>query len=138
RCNVTAWSFVVFVLVAAGTTAAGMRVCAWRSRALARLAPRTAAAPTSIPSPALVWRELVDRLGSSIPGSPKDLPRLKRRLLWAGFRDPGTVRIFQGVRPVLAIVFGLLGAVVVWQAKLSTLIVPVAAMAGYMVPGQYL
>jgi tight adherence protein C len=135
---VTAWSLVVFVLVAAGTTAAGMRVCAWRARALARLAPATAAAPHSVSSPALVWRELVDRIGSSIPGSPKDLPRLKRRLLRAGFRDPGTVRIFQGVRPVLAVAFGLLGAVVVWQAKLSTFIVPVAAMAGYMAPGQYL
>src|SRR5437868_13454965 len=105
-----------------------MRTWAWRARALARLAPPKAAAAPSIPSAAIVWRELIDRIGSSVPGSPKDLPRLKRRLLRAGFRDPGTVRIFQGARPVFAVAFGLAGVIAVWQANLTMLIVPAAAM----------
>ena len=37
-------TLAVSVLVAAGTAAIGMRVSAWRTRALARLAPRTARA----------------------------------------------------------------------------------------------
>jgi tight adherence protein C len=135
---VAVWTIAVFVFVAAGTAAAGMRICAWRARALARLAPTKVVTRPSIPSAALAWRELVDRIGSSVPGSPKDLPRLKRRLLRAGFRDPGTVRIFQGARPVLAALFGLTGVLAVWQANLNLLMVPAAAMAGYMAPGQYL
>src|SRR4051794_28587379 len=107
-----------------------MRVSAWRARALARLTPRAVVAGPALPSPGMVWRELIDRIGSSVPGSPKDLPRLKRMLLRAGFRDPGTVRIFQGARPVLAVAFGLAGVFAAWQANLNVLMVPAAAMAG--------
>src|SRR5437764_6897211 len=115
-----------------------MRIWAWRARALTRLAPTKVAARASIPSAATMWRELIDRIGSTVPGSPKDLPRLKRRLLRAGFRDPATVRIFQGARPVLAALFGLAGVFAVWRANVNVLAVPAAAMAGYMAPGQYL
>jgi tight adherence protein C len=132
------WSLVVFVLVSVGTAAVGMRVSAWRARALARLAPRGVVTAPAIPSPGMLWRDLVNRIGSTVPGSPKDLPRLKRRLLRAGFRDPGTVRIFQGARPVLAAAFGLAAAFAVWQMNFNALVVPAAAMAGYMAPGQYL
>jgi tight adherence protein C len=135
---VTVWSVLVFVLVGAGTALAGIQVSGWRGRALARLASRRVERGPSLPSPALAWRELIDRIGSRVPGSPRDLPRLKRRLLRAGFRDPGAARIFQGGRLALATVFGVLGLLAVWQANVSVLIAPVAAMAGYMAPGQYL
>jgi tight adherence protein C len=63
---------------------------------------------------------------------------LKRRLLRAGFRDLGAVRIFQGTRAVLTVMFGIAGVVAVWRADVNVLVAPVAAMAGYMAPGQYL
>ena len=134
----TLWNLAVFVLVAAGTAAIGMRVSAWRTRALARLTRRAAVAAPAIPSAAMAWRELIDRIGSSVPGSPKDLPRLKRRLLRGGFRDPAALRIFQGARPVLAAAFGLAGVFAVWRTNMNLLTIPAAAMAGYMAPGQYL
>lgn len=131
-------SALVFVLVAAGTAAAGLRATGWRSRALARLAPRQAAPAPSMPSPAMAWRELVKRIGSSVPASARDLTRMKRRLIRAGFRDPGAARVFQGARAFLAALFGLAALLAVWKLELSVLLCPAAAMAGYMAPGQYL
>jgi tight adherence protein C len=133
-----AMTVVVFVLVAAGTAVAGMRASVWRRRALARLAPRTAAAAPALSSPALVWRELVDRIGSSVPASAKDLPRLRRRMIQAGFRDPASIRVFHGARAVLAVAFGAAGLLAVWQADANILMAAAAAMTGYMAPGQYL
>src|SRR4051812_50105925 len=120
----------------AGTLVAARRAFTWRSRALERLAPKPAAATLAVPSPAMVWRELVDRLGSAVPAAAKDLPRLKRRLLRAGFRDQSAARVFQGARAALTVVFGVAGLAAVWQAGLNILLAPAAAMAGYMAPGQ--
>jgi tight adherence protein C len=128
---------LVLVLVAAGTAAAGLQVTGWRSRVMARLAPRQPARP-ALPSPALVWRELVNRIGSSVPASANDLGRARQRLVRAGFRDPAAARLFQGARTGLAAAFGLAGAVAVWRFGSNILLVPAAAMAGYMAPGQYL
>jgi tight adherence protein C len=131
-------TIAVFVLVAGGTAVAGMRTSRWRGRALERLAPRAVAAAPALPSPALVWRELVDRIGSSVPASAKDLPRLKRRMIQAGFRDPAAIRVFHGARAVLALAFGAAGLLAVWQADVNILTAPAAAMTGYMIAGQYL
>src|SRR5215813_3323203 len=99
---------VVFVLVASVTLTAGLAVSSGRARALQRLAPQPKLVKPFLPSPALVWRELVDRLGSVVPASPKDLPLLKCRLIQAGWRNPEATRYFQGARVVAITVFALL------------------------------
>src|SRR5437764_14166939 len=94
---------VVFVLVMAGTLVAARRAFTWRSRALERLAPKPAAAALAVPSPAMVWRELVDRLGSAVAAAAKDLPRLKRRVVRAGFGEQAAARGFQGAGAALTV-----------------------------------
>ena len=128
---------IVFVLVAAGTAAVGLRSTGWRSRARDRLAP-PAGRPAALPSAALVWRELVARIGSSVPAAGRDLGQTKRRLVRAGFRDPATARLFQGARAFLAAACGLGAVFAVWKGGLNLLLCPATAMAGYMAPGQYL
>jgi len=130
-------SVVIFSLVAAGTAAILTQSTSWRARARRRVAPpERRAAPR--PSAALVWRELVDRIGSSVPANAKDLPRLKRRLIRAGFRDPATARFFQGARAVSAALCGVLGLLAVWKADWNVLVAPAAAMTGYLAAGQWL
>jgi len=128
-------SVVIFSLVAAGTAAILTQSTSWRARARRRVAPpERRAAPR--PSAALVWRELVDRIGSSVPANAKDLPRLKRRLIRAGFRDPATARFFQGARAVSAALCGVLGLLAVWKADWNVLVAPAAALTGYRAAGQ--
>src|SRR5689334_2602156 len=98
---------VLFVLVAAGSVVLGLRYGAARARALERLVGERELVMPVIPSAATIWRELVNRIGSAIPASQKDLPGLKKRLVRAGIRAPGAVRLFQGARAVAMAVFTL-------------------------------
>jgi len=130
-------SAAVFVLVLGGTAGVLLRASSWRSRALGRFASEPAAKAVAL-SPALIWRELVNWIGASVPASPKDVVGLKRRLIRAGFRDPAAIRVFQGARLLLTPVFTAIGALAAWRFELNLLVVPAAAMTGYMAPGQWL
>src|SRR3954453_19792735 len=133
-----AMAAAVFVLVTAGALAGGGRAAGGGLRGLARLAPRHAPAAPLLPSPALVWRELVNRIGSTVPASGRGLGETKRRLIRAGFRDPSTARLVQGARAGLGVAMGLAATAGVWNTGLNVLVIPAAALAGYMAPGQYL
>jgi tight adherence protein C len=132
---------VVFVLVAAGTATLGIELSARRARTLDRLAAPRARVPDVLPSPALLWRELVSRIGSAIPTPSKDLPLLKRRLIRAGLRHPNAPRYFQGARAVAAVVFGGVAFAIALRAYAETfnLVMGVGAAValGYMAPTQY-
>lgn len=132
----------LFVLVAAGTAAVGLRYGVRRARALERLAGERKLVAAVLPSPATMWRELVDRVGSAMPASPRDLPAMKRRLLRAGLRNPVAVRFLQGARAVAAVTLAaaVLTLLLRSHAETSNLLLGMAAGAsiGYIAPAQYL
>jgi tight adherence protein C len=128
---------VVFLLVAVGTAAAGFRATGWRARAAIRMGKPVAGGP-GLASPASVWRELVKGIGTSVPASAKELPRTRRRLIRAGFRDPAAVRVFQGTRALLAAGLGACAFLLVWKTDAKAALVPAGLMAGYLAPGYYL
>jgi tight adherence protein C len=132
---------VVFILVAAVTMCLGLRTGNTRAEAIARLAPNPVPQPGPPPS-GLVWRELVNRIGARFPAPARDLPRLKIRLVRAGFRGPAAPRQFQGARAVstaLMLAAGLFFSLRS-QAPLDKVIIATAAAAlfGYMAPEQFL
>ena len=57
-------TLALFLLVAAGTAWTALRSGVWRARAVHRLTP-IAPAAAALPSPALLWRELVSRIGGA-------------------------------------------------------------------------
>src|ERR1700733_15232849 len=99
----------MFVLVASVTAFLAFRLLNLRGRYLDRLAARAQTVSPFLPSPSLIWRELVSWIGMFVPAAPKDLPRLKRRLIRAGFRNPSAVRAFHGTRAVSTLVLALAG-----------------------------
>jgi len=132
----------VFLFVAAATLAVGLGNGSRRARALQRLAAKPKTASGFLPSPVTVWRELVDRLGSAVPASPKDLPLLRRRLVRAGWRNPEAVRFFQGARAVGVAAFAMATLAVAFHSHAASgnllLGVGAAAVMGYMAPMQFL
>jgi tight adherence protein C len=132
----------LFFLVAGGTAWAGLHSGSWRGRGLQRLAPAAVASAGRGMSMHQIWRELLDWIGSAVPASPKDLPALKRRLVRAGFRDPGAASNFQAIRMVTTAVFAAGG--VTWAFRthpdIDRMLLGIAAMAifGYMAPSQAL
>ena len=131
---------MVFVLVAAGTLALGLSVGAMSARALRRLAPERVVDAPVLPSPWLVWRELVARIGSVVPASPKDVSEVRRRLIRGGMRNPNALRYFHGVRAIATV--GLAGAALVWSLRTQSdnPVLAVGAMGalGYIAPMQYI
>src|SRR6266576_1729949 len=102
-------TIAVFLLVAAGTSLLLLRASTWRSRAIDRLGGKPELVAPVLPSPALVWRELVDRIGSAVPPSSKEQTLLRKRLIRAAFRQPEAVRLFRGIRAVSTVVLAACG-----------------------------
>ena len=132
---------LLFILVTVGTAWAGLHAVAWRTRGVHRLTPVPGPNVDLVPSSTQIWRELVSRLGSMAPAPARDLPRLKRRLIRAGFRNPNAARYFQGARLVAIAVFAAAALLVAWRtyAPLSNLLLGTGAAAciGYVAPMQH-
>ena len=131
-------TLAVFLAVAGVTIWVSFRMWDWRVRAADRISPRPAAAIPLLPSPSLIWRDLVKRMGFFVPASPKDLPRLKRWLVRAGFRNPAAYRVFYGARALSILVFAPVGAILGLRSDHLLLYSGIAMMVGYMLPMQYL
>jgi tight adherence protein C len=133
-------TLLVFLTVVAGTAFLGFRAWDWRGRAVDRISPRLV--QSFLPSPSLIWRELLERVGSFVPASPKDLPRLKRRLIKAGIRHPSASKFFVGARVILAAAgggFAFLASLHSNSVGENLLLLTAAgAMLGYFAPSQYL
>jgi len=134
------WTVMVFVAVAAGTAALLFAATGMRHRAVRRLMDKPRAT-TPLISYAMIWRELVSRIGNVMPASAKDLPALKRRLIRAGYRHPNAPRYFQGARAVSIVVFAVVVVLVAGgtAGEISNMLLALAAgaMFGYMAPNQY-
>ena len=132
----------VFVAVAGGTAFLFLRFGGARMRPIDRLqAPPPVVSPF-LPSPALIWKELVNWVGSLVPATPKSLPLLKRRLMRAGYRNPQAVRFFYGARACSTAILGA-GALLIGVRLYATPehlfeIAGAAVAAGFVAPMQYL
>ncbi len=131
----------LFLLVAAGTAWAGLHGGGWRARGVHLFEHAPARAAVELPSPVLIWRELVSRIGTAVPASAKALPLLKRRLVRAGFRHPNAARYFQGIRLLTTLCFTVGASLVAWRsyAPADNLVMGVGAAAalGYIAPMQF-
>jgi tight adherence protein C len=133
---------LVFVSTAVLTLILGFTISDWRTRAVDRLVPRNHGVTHFIPSSSLIWHELVSWVGRIVPASPKDLPRLKKRLIRAGYRGPNAASVFNGIRGLSVAVFALAALVLGIRnhRALDSLLMTVggAAMIGYMAPMRFL
>ncbi len=132
----------VFAAVAGGTALLLLRFGSGRIRPLDRLQSPGPVVSPFVPSPALVWKELVTWAGSLVPATPRDLPLLKRRMLRAGYRNPQAVRFFYGARVCTTTVLGA-GALFLCLRTYATPehfceIMLAALVTGFVAPMQYL
>jgi tight adherence protein C len=132
---------LVFILVAGGTAWALLRALSWRARGVNRLVPAPVPGSAAGISPGVVWRLLIHRIGSAMPAPQRDLAHLKRRLTWAGFRNPQASRYFQGLRLLSTLGFGaaVFAAASELHAAGDNLFWSVSAAlgVGYLAPMQY-
>jgi tight adherence protein C len=133
-------TFVLFALVVTAAAYLGSRF--WlRPRAAIERVTRAAADAPMARHPSLIFRDMIARLGSAVPQSPKDVTLMQRRLIRAGIRSPGALKLLRGTRVLLALALPLVAAAVVVRTQTSTdkkvLAVGAALMAGFTGPTMF-
>src|ERR1700675_3415758 len=111
------FSFLIFLLFAAGLSFAGMKLYVKPKEAIERVAGTGLDGHDSAPvHPSLVFHDMVKRLGALVPASPKDVTVMQRRLIRAGYRNPNALKVLYGAK----VAFAVLMPVMVGAAVLNT------------------
>lgn len=132
--------FVVFLAVALVLSMVGMKMWVQPKEAIERVTgtDQEYEAPTH---PSLVFHELVKKLGDVIPASPKDVSIMQKRMIRAGIKAPGALKILYGAKVAGAVLLPLImSALVAGSASDSTnklLAIAAAAAAGFWGPNEY-
>lgn len=87
-------SFLIFVAISALVSVLGMKLWVRPKEAIERVTGVDAYIEEKAPThPSLAFREMLDRLGSVLPTSPKDMSAMQKRLVRAGI-DRRSVPVF--------------------------------------------
>ena len=133
---------IVITALAMGVAGAGMKLYVRPKEAMERVAAGAQGPDQQMPShPSLAMHELIRKLGNFIPLSPKDVTVMQRRLIRAGIRKEGALKVLYGSKVVCGIALPLLTAVSVagtnWDSgnKFATIIM--AGAMGFFGPNEY-
>jgi tight adherence protein C len=91
--------------------------------------------------PSLVFHDLVKKLGSILPASPKDVTVMQRRLIRAGIRNPGALKMLYGAKLILGLVLPIAAGFALVASPLGAerkaLAVMGALAVGFFGPNEY-
>ncbi len=135
-------SFVVFLAVAIGIALLGMKLWLRPKEAIERVTGGGINSEEEMPThPSLVFRDMLNRLGTVLPASPKDVSVMQRRLMRAGMRGPNSLRMLYGAKVVLGVALPLIMTAVVWNSSAEGFnkgaAVLAAAGLGFFGPNEY-
>ncbi len=104
------FSFFIFIVFAAGLSFAGVKLYVKPKEAMERVAGAELDSHDTPVHPSLIFHDLVKRLGTLVPASPKDVTVMQRRLIRAGYRNPNALKILYGAKAVFGVLIpGLVG-----------------------------
>lgn len=135
-------SMILFAILVGLLSMVGMSLWVRPKAALDRVTGEIAASEQSMTHPSLAFREIMRRLGSIMPASPRDTGMLQRRLLTAGIRNPNALRVFYGVKASLAVGLPLVAMALTLGFSIGgdnwLAYVVGAAGIGYLAPNEFL
>jgi tight adherence protein C len=135
-------TIVLFVLLSALTSVMGVRLWARPKATVDRITGAMAEAQTHMPvHPSLAFRDMVVRIGTMLPSPAAQSKLMEKRLVRAGYRSPGALRMLYGARALSAVALPIAAVFLVMTLNLASdtrvLTVAGAALAGYAAPGYY-
>jgi len=135
---------LVFLAIAVGGSLVGMRMWVRPKEAIERVTGATSAAVNE-PAPAhpsLVFHELVQRIGTMLPASPKDVGAVHRRLLRAGIRNQNAIKLLYGAKASMAVLLPLIMIVAVANSASEPsnkiMAILAAGVVGFFAPNEYI
>src|SRR6202795_3038691 len=137
------FSFLIFLLFAAGLSFAGMKLYVKPKEAIERVAGTGLDGHDSAPvHPSLVFHDMVKRLGALVPASPKDVTVMQRRLIRAGYRNPNALKVLYGAKAICAVLLPALAAAAVLNSSFSQSnkfgAILIAVAVGFFGPNEYI
>jgi tight adherence protein C len=137
------FSFVIFLLFAAGLSFAGVKLYVKPKEAIERVAGTGMSGNDAAPiHPSLLFHDLVKRLGTMVPASPKDVTVMQRRLIRAGYRNPNALKVLYGAKAICAVLLPAVTAALVLNSSASQTnkfgAILVAAAIGFFGPNEYI
>jgi len=134
-------AFILFAATTAVFTFLGARFWMKPKAAIDRVTQAARTSQPAIHHPSLGFRELVKRLGTILPRSPKDTSVMERKLIRAGFRSPGAIKVLYGAKLGLLVLLPAACALVSLHLDASSdnklLAAAAAAAAGFLGPNEY-
>ncbi len=135
------FTVLVFFTVALGVALVGMRLWVRPQEYIERVTGVVAEPEETPTHPSLIFRDLLNRLGSMVPASPKDMTVMQRRLVRAGLRGQNSLKLLYGAKLVLGIGLPVVMTIVVWgsASEMFNKLAAVAAAAGvgFFGPNEY-
>src|SRR5580704_11307027 len=104
-------TLVVFIAFAVAVALAGMKLYVRPKEAMERVVGGIDQTEQTAPKhPSLGLHDLIKKLGNFVPQSPKDVTVMQRRLIRAGIRKEGALKILYGAKFVLGVGLPLITA----------------------------
>lgn len=135
-------SVVLFLMVMIMLSLVGMKLWVRPKEAIDRVTGATLAQPEQPQThPSLLFQEMIKKLGSVLPASPRDVGVIKRRLIRAGIRNPNALKYFYGSKVLLGVLLPVLMGLAVANSPAEPtnkfLAVVAAAAIGFFGPNEY-
>jgi tight adherence protein C len=135
-------TFVVFFAVAIAISLVGMKMWVRPKEAIERVTNAGVHIPERVPThPSLVFHDLIKKLGTVLPTSPKDVTVMRRRLIRAGIKGENALRILYGCKVffgvAMPVAMGLLVANSESDSSNKILAILASAAAGFFGPNEY-
>jgi len=135
-------SFVVFLAIALIGAFVGMRMWVKPKEAIERVTGVSPVRQEETPRhPSLIFHELMQKLGTMVPVSPRDVSAMQRRLIRAGLRGPHALKVLYGSKVAFGIIFPMLMSAAVSNspadASNKMMAVIAAAAVGFWGPNEY-
>jgi len=134
-------TLVVFIALAVAAALAGMRLYVRPKEAMDRVVGGIDHNEHLPSHPSLAIHELIKRLGNIVPQSPKDVTVMRRRLIRAGVRNDGAIRILYGAKAAFGVALPLLTGVLIGGSSADSgnkiAAVLAAAAVGFFGPNEY-
>ncbi len=134
-------TLVVFFAIAVAGAMFGMKIYVRPKEAMDRVVGGVEQIDVMPSHPSLAFHDLIKRLGSLVPQSPKDVTVMQRRLIRAGIRKEGALKILYGAKAVLGVLFPVVTAVGVMGSDTDPsnkfVAVLVATAVGFFGPNEF-
>jgi tight adherence protein C len=135
-------TLVLFLALAVAVALVGMKMYVRPKEAIERVVGGTDPTADHMPShPSLALHAIINKLGNIVPQSPKDVTVMQRRLIRAGIRKEGALKILYGAKAALGVSLPLITVAAVGGSSAESgnkiMSVLAAAAVGFFGPNEY-